>query len=597
MGYEDTKIKIAPEIIFDAWLKQLSSAIDNRNSKEFSELFEADGFWRDVLAFSWENRTHSGHAEIETAFDKTVDFAQAKNFRIADGRQAPALVRRSARTVVEGYFEFDTSVGSGVGFVRLIPSSSDQGTFKIWHVLTSLHSIRGFEEKTGANRPSGDEFSQIVTSENWSQKRQAEQGYLTRDPEVLIVGAAQGGLMLGARLRQMGVDVLLVDRNDQVGDVWRERYNNLTLHNEVEMNHFPYMSFPETWPRWVPKDMMASWLEYYAECMELNIWTGTTLTDSSYNAKAGEWTVTLTRKDGSERTLKCTQMVAAMGLSGGTPKKPDVLGIANFGGDVVHSGEFSTGANWAGKRAIVVGTGNSGHDIAQDLYVSGIESVSILQRGATCVASLDPSARVSYSIFNEGRNVDDIDLMVTSIPYPVLIDNYKWITKKTQELDKELLENLNKMGFRTHQGEDETGFQLMYLRGAGGYYIDVGCCQMIIDGKIGVLQNEDMDCFTAEGLKKKDGTVIPCDLVVLATGFESMHAGIRNLFGDELADKVGPIWGFDEHDNMRNMWHRTNQDGFWIMGGAIPEARPNSRFLALEIKAALLGLLPRACHR
>jgi len=85
---------------------------------------------------------------------------------------------------------------------------------------------------------------------------------------------------------------------------------------------------------------------------------------------------------------------------------------------------------------------------------------------------------------------------------------------------------------------------------------------------------------------------MPFDLVVLATGFETMEASIRRLLGDEVADRVGPVWGFDEDQTMRNMWKRTGQENFWIMGGAIIEARLFSRFLALQIKASLEGLLP-----
>jgi hypothetical protein len=97
----------------------------------------------------------------------------------------------------------------------------------------------------------------------------------------------------------------------------------------------------------------------------------------------------------------------------------------------------------------------------------------------------------------------------------------------------------------------------------------------------------------AEGLRMKDGSIMPFDLVVLATGFQNMQESIRTLVGDAIADRVGPVWGFDEEYNMRNIWTRTAQEGFWVMGGAILEARINSRFLALEIKASLEGLLPQ----
>jgi hypothetical protein len=182
--------------------------------------------------------------------------------------------------------------------------------------------------------------------------------------------------------------------------------------------------------------------------------------------------------------------------------------------------------------------------------------------------------------------------MTASIPFPVLENTYKWVTKKTSAYDKDLLKKLVAVGFKTNIGEDEAGFQMIYSRGAGGYYIDVGCCELIINKKIKLIQASDTDRIVSNGLLLKDGLVVEADLLVLATGFEGMQHSVRKLLGDEIAEKLGPVWGFDQDGVMKNMWRRTSQDGLWLMGGAINEARLNSRFLALEIRAALEGLLP-----
>jgi hypothetical protein len=558
----------------------------------WAQLFTPDAFWRDMLSFTWERKTFFGREQIGAAFDRTAEATGARNVCVAAGRTLPRFARRSGRDVIEAWFDFDTKVGHGAGFVRLLVDPSDPYNVKAWVLLTTLHELHGFEDRVGDRRPTGDEFSRLRTATNWKQQREKEQLFEDRDPEVLIVGAGQGGLMLAARLRQMGVDTLVIDRTEHVGDVWRSRYSNLTLHNEITANHFPYLHFPSTWPLWLPKDMFADWLEAYAKFLELNVWTGTELVKASFHDHRGEWEVTLSRPDKTARTLRCKHLVAAMGVSGGVAKKANLPGLSDFRGTVLHSSEFISGLDWIGKRAIVVGTGNSGHDIAQDLHNCGAAAVSIMQRGPTCVLSLEPSAMISYAIYADELPVDDVDLMVASIPYPVLIETYQKITEKTTVLDKELLRGLEAVGFKTHVGEDATGFQLLYLRGAGGYYIDVGCSELIIQKKIALLQAEEMERFSVDGLRMKNGDFIPCDLVVLATGFESMQDGVRRILGDEVADRVGPIWGFDEDFNVRNMWTRTPQRGFWVMGGAILEARLNSRFLALEIKASLEGLVP-----
>jgi hypothetical protein len=197
-----------------------------------------------------------------------------------------------------------------------------------------------------------------------------------------------------------------------------------------------------------------------------------------------------------------------------------------------------------------------------------------------------------YNVYNEGVPVDDVDLMTAALPYPVLVDTYQFMTRRHRELDRELIARLNRAGFETYYGRDDTGFHMMYLRGEGGYYINVGCSDLIADGKVGVLQARDCEGFVPEGLRLRSGETVPCDLVVLATGFKNMQEGVRKLVGDEIADRLGPIWGFDEDHQMRNMWRRTAQDNLWIMGGALIDARLHSRFLAIEIKAALEGILP-----
>jgi cation diffusion facilitator CzcD-associated flavoprotein CzcO len=274
------------------------------------------------------------------------------------------------------------------------------------------------------------------------------------------------------------------------------------------------------------------------------------------------------------------------------PNRPALPGLDDFGGEVLHSSRFGSGVRYRGRRAIVVGTGNSGHDVAQELQSNGAAQVTMVQRNPTCVVSLVPSGTLVYSLYSEGPPNEDIDLITAAIPYPVLRDTYQWITKTTCRLDNELLDKLNAAGFETDFEPDATGFHMKYLRRGGGYYINVGCSDLIADGAISVVQARDIDRFTEGGLRLGDGRTVEADLVVLATGYQNQQEAIRRLLGDEVADKVGPVWGFDEDGFMRNMWKRTAQDHFWIMGGALNESRLYSRALALQIKAELEGLLP-----
>jgi cation diffusion facilitator CzcD-associated flavoprotein CzcO len=577
-----------------AWLAALNAGWDSQQPGMVSDLFEPDGYWKDIVSFTWAYRTFAGAEEIERGFKLTMPDARPRDARLAPDRTAPRLVKRSARPVIEAYFDFDTAAGRGTGFVRLPYDPAQPGQPKAWILLTTLQELHGAPERLGAHRPTGEAFSRNFAGENWLDQRIKAQAYRDRDPEVVIVGGGHSGLILAARLSMTGVDTLVVERNPRVGDNWRNRYHSLTLHNEVWANSMPYLPFPPNWPTFLPKDKLAGWLEAYAEAMELNVWTGTTFEGGEYDDATGTWTTRMTLPDGTGRTIRCRHLVLATGGSSGVPNLPDLPGLAGFGGEVLHSSAFGSGTSYRGKHAIVFGTGNSGHDVAQDLHANGAAQVTIIQRSPTCVVSLVPSGTMVYALYSEGPPVDDIDMITAAIPYPVLRDTYQWLTRRTCSLDSELLGRLHTAGFETDYEPDNTGFHMKYLRKGGGYYINVGCSDLIAGGDIALRHARDIDRFEAGGLRFCDGTVVPADLVVLATGYANLQEGVRRLLGDEVADRVGPIWGFDEHGAMRNMWMRTAQPGFWVMGGSLIDARLYSKFLAVQIKAQLDGVFPAA---
>lgn len=369
---------------------------------------------------------------------------RARGFAIAEERTPPRRVQRAGLDVIEAIFQFETGVGRGFGALRLLASEPA----KAFQMMTSLHELKGFEETIGNRCPTGEAFSRNFGGTNWKEQREVIQAYADREPVVLIGGGGQAGLSLAATLGRIGVDTLVVDKFPRVGDCCHRRYHSLALHNDTKLNHLPYMPFPTSWPTYLPKDMVADWFETYAWAMEINFWTSTEFVRGEYDDAAGTWNAMVRRADGSERTLHPQHLVFANGLVG-SPNIPELPGLKDFKGDVMHTAVFTNGANWRGKKALVIGTGTSGHDVAQDLHANGCGTM-IVQRGATMVLSIDPSAKLTYGIPN-GIPIEDGDLLSSTNTKPIVKKTLQGITKRMLDNDRKIITD----------GEDGAGHQWM----------------------------------------------------------------------------------------------------------------------------------------
>jgi cation diffusion facilitator CzcD-associated flavoprotein CzcO len=577
-------------IAAENWLTQFESALTLSDAGLLKTLFHPDSFWRDVLALSWNLQTINGADAILPALQADALKASPGGFRIDPDRAVPRRVTRAGTSAIECIFRFETAQGRGSGILRLIPDAGDGNRLKAWTLLTALDELKGFEEAQGKSRPRGEAYSRDFRGPNWLDLRTADAQYADRDPVVLVVGGGQAGLTIAARLKQLQVDTLIVDREARIGDNWRKRYHALTLHNQVQVNHLPYMPFPPNWPVYIPKDKLANWFEAYVEAMELNYWTGTALESGAYDEVTGRWSVVLRRADGTERIMHPRHVVMATGVSG-IPNRPELPGLDDFAGTVLHSSQYGDGEAWAGKTALVIGTGNSGHDIAQDLHSSGAD-VTLEQRSPTLITNIEPSAQLAYAAYNEGT-LEDNDLIAASMPLVLAKRSHVMLTEQSKQFDQPLLDGLTRVGFKLDFGDGGTGWQFKYLTRGGGYYFNVGCSDLVLRGEIGLRQFADIEKFVADGARLKDGATLTADLVVLATGYKPQEQLVRNLFGEAVADRVGPIWGFGAGQELRNMYARTPQPGLWFIAGSLAQCRINSKYLALQIKAIEQGLLSR----
>jgi cation diffusion facilitator CzcD-associated flavoprotein CzcO len=575
--------------VAEGWLAQLERALSDCDDALLKTLFCADSHWRDILALTWRITTVNGRDAIVRELSTHSRRASPVSFKIPSHRTAPRLASRAGIGSIEAIFAFETADGRGSGVVRLKAEDESDSTPRAWTLLTALDEIKGHEEQLGRSSPQGKAYSRDFRGPNWFDIRRAAAGYANHDPAVLVVGGGQAGLSIAACLTQLGIDTLIVDREQRIGDNWRNRYHALVLHNQMHINHLPYMRFPPTWPAYIPKDKIAGWFESYVQSMELNYWTATEFEGGSYDDQAKRWSVRLRRADGSKREMRPRHVVLATGASG-IPNLPDIPTLRNFSGTILHSSQYGDAEAWKGKKVLVVGSGNSGHDIAQDLYSNGAK-VTLVQRGSTLIVNVEPSAQLPYALYDEGPSLEDCDLITASIPLSVAKRSHILLTQQAKNLDQDLLDGLERKGFRLDFGEDGTGWQFKYLTRGGGYYFNVGCSDLIVKGEIALVQFSDIEAFVADGARMRTGETIPADLIVLATGYKGQEHSVGKLFGNDVATRVGPIWGFGEDDELRNMFTRTAQPGLWFIAGSFAQCRINSKYLALQIQASEIGLL------
>jgi len=580
-------INIRSEV--DNWLKSFNESILQQKNKDesikiLSNLFFEDSHWRDILALTWKIQTVSGKSKIiEDLYNNILDVS-AKDFQIDQERTPPREVIRGGKSVIEVILKFNTKFGECEGIVRLYEDHEEQRQFKAWSFLTAL------SELNNSNNKELEKYQNTLEGPNWLDKRNKDRLFNNREPEVIVVGSGQAGLSIAARLKQQDIDTLIVDKNERVGDNWRNRYHSLKLHNQTHVNHLPYMPFPSTWPTYIPKDKLAGWFEYYVESMELNVWTNTRFIGAEYKEDKKYWNVKLKLPDGIIKVMKPKHIVMAVGVSS-VPNRTKIPGINDYKGKVIHSVDYDSGKDYNGKNVLVYGTGTSAHDVAQDLYVHGA-NVKIVQRSPSMVVNVEPSAQLPYQLYSEGPNIDDCDLITISTPLQVLKKTHQLLTEKTKRIDKPLLDKLTSVGFNLEYGEENSGWQFKYLTRGGGYYFNVGASDLIADGKIKVIQFSDIEKFVSTGIEIKSGEKFNIDLMITATGYKGQEYVVEELFGKSVVDKIGPIWGFDdERQELRNMWMQTKQPGLWFHAGSLAQCRIFSKFLALQIKAIQDGII------
>ncbi|MGC9270147.1 flavin-containing monooxygenase [Acidiphilium sp.] len=581
---------ISPQAAAQGWIDAFNQALAAGDAQAASRLFAPVCYWRDLIAFTWNLKTVETRAGVHDLLAATLETTGPVTFTLAE----PAT---QSGDLVEAWLRFETRIGRGEGLVRLRNGEA-------WTLLTAMSELKGHEEPMHARRPMGAEHGVKPGRKSWGEARAEAArtlGYETQ-PYVLVIGGGQGGIALGARLRQLGVPTIVIDKHERPGDQWRKRYKSLCLHDPVWYDHLPYLDFPANWPVFSPKDKIADWLEMYTKVMDIDYWTKTVAQSATFDAASGTWRVMVDR-DGVAVTLRPTHLVLATGMSG-KPNIPPFKGMDRFRGEQHHSSAHPGPDAYAGKKVVVIGANNSAHDICAALWEHGAD-VTMIQRSSTHIVRSESLMEIGLGdLYSEravanGVTTRKADMIFASLPYRIMHEFQIPVYDAIRRKDADFYAALERAGFMLDFGADDSGLFMKYLRRGSGYYIDVGACDLVIDGSIKLKSGVAIEEITETGVSMADGEEFPADLIVYATGYGSMNGWAADLISQDVADKVGKVWGLGSdtpkdpgpwEGEQRNMWKPTQQENLWFHGGNLHQSRHYSLYLALQLKARQVGI-------
>ena len=577
------------------WASAFEAAIASRDAGALEGLLSDPAYLRDNGAITWDLRQFHGRDQVIATLLSIADEFAPHDFRLSGKWPAPAAFGEGEAAYIEAFLDFRTRHGSAVLLLNAVADPEAAAGIRVRAIFTRLEGLDAIGQSPA--HPRGRGYTPNTPGQTFQQHRNEKRRYPDHDPDVIVIGAGQAGLVTAAYLRRFGVDVVNIDRHKQIGDSWNTRYESLALHNPIEMNGFPFLSFPPHYPEYLAKDTMGEWLDLYARYMDLNVWTETEFLGATYDAALNRWDAKLRLSDGGERILHPKHIVLATGGIGGKPSMPDLPGLKTFAGKVLHSSHYTKRADYDIGKAIIVGVATSAHDIARDLHDGGVE-VTMFQRGPVVINNVE-TANLAYSGYmNPEIPTDLVDIRYgIALINPLREQGSQAYHQMAKELDKALLDQLSAAGLQLGDGVNRQGWLDLFLRSGGGYYLNTGTSELIAEGKIKIEQFSRVVEFVPNGVKLDDGSIVEGDIVVLATGYQSRKTEVVDGFGQEVADRVGEIARLDDEGEWANMWGQTGQRGLWFNGGGINQMRPGSERLALLIKADLEGLISEEFRR
>ena len=495
-------------------------------------------------------RTIHSSKSVIAAWEETKQLGKPTDFKVVP-KSAKVARHGPSSSWVDIRFTFAVHgdlQGNAAGFVSVTPDQQNHGQWKIWMLRTWLENFQGHghpdELQPGPARTDSHVDDRTINH------HQAGKG--SEEHDVVIVGGGQAGLCVAGRLRALGVPYVLFERNAEIGQSWTNRYESLRWHTSKEYGHLP---FDRTY---LPSDdyllttkMIGSGFRRYTERYDINVRCGVTVEGASFDETNSSWTITTKSKD-TESKIVARTLVLATGGYAGVPVNPDWPGRERYNGTALHGTEFKSAAPWKGKRGVVVGTANTGHDVAEDMVQAGFESVTMVQRGKTFVFPAEWLHKAEDVFYHKDLPTSEADRTAFTYPNKIMRE---FTNRKVHELidgSPERFDALERAGFKLERKGDI--YNNLYSR-FGGHYIDIGTSDRIAKGQIKMKSDSAVKEWTDRGLLFEDGSELEADLVVLCTGFDhDFRKMSASIIGEKAADSMEDFFGIDAEGEVRGAY-------------------------------------------
>ncbi|BCS19584.1 uncharacterized protein APUU_20016A [Aspergillus puulaauensis] len=583
----------------------LNVALVSGDAKALEACFYTEqAYWKDQLAFTWHLRTFSGPGRIAASLLET-----AKLRRLAGIEADGAAVFLPATPVLQFIncplvFRTESPAALGRGKMLLLPvDDGDDIAWKIWIFSTRLESLDIHPENEA-----------LLES-----PRRALDGETDIATDVFIIGAGNAAVTLSARLKALGVDSVMADRNARPGDNWRLRYDCMQFHLPTSFCEMPYMRYGKDLqnPHLLSKNDLASQVRRYVELFNLNTIHSAQVRWTEYDTVASQWNITIQTPAGKHRAVS-KHLVMATGIGSQKPYIPSIEDPGLYRGVSIHSAEYKNAEalkERGARSVVIVGSANTAFDVLVDCHDAGLAATMVV-RSPTYIVPLEYICH-SLSLGAYDAGVDAADNLFLSLPSVVDGQLGRGLFSMFAGNEPERYAGLEAAGFPVLDSrEPSCALMCNLLERAGGHYVDVGGTKLIEQKKVDVKALVEPIGYTETGLRLSDGSYVDADAVIWCTGFADLNAvdTAADILGGagenetnsekhvltprDIASRIDATWGLDDEGEIRGMWKRhQNADNFWIMGGYTQQHRWHSRTLALQLKAALEGILPPAYNR